>query len=135
MKKIIIILLTVLIGGWGIYLLNSMKEKSQVESKQPIFFSADKILPGDVVVKITAAGFVPASITVKKGQRVVFENQSANFAWPASDPHPIHTNYPEFDPKEPFKNGEAWAFAFDKPGNWTYHDHLAPGNRGVVSVQ
>ena len=47
-------------------------------------------------------GYEIKDFTIKKGQTVVFKNLTAdgNF-WPASNIHPTHQIYPEFDPKEP----------------------------------
>ena len=66
----------------------------------------------------------------------MFVNETkSSFVWPASDLHPTHSLYSEFDPGEPFESGKAWAFTFDKPGQWGYHDHLKPNHRGVVTVE
>jgi hypothetical protein len=88
----------------------------------------------DVVVTRTANGFVPATITIKKGQVVIFKSSADKEFWPASDFHPTHTLYPEFDPKRPLKPDESWRFVFAKAGVWTYHDHLSPDVRGTVIV-
>ncbi|MEJ0021029.1 MAG: hypothetical protein WDN47_00415 [Candidatus Doudnabacteria bacterium] len=141
-KKIIIILLCVIVLVLGVYAYKLAFVKpsdagtSQADSNsEPAKFSTqDKILPTDVVVKVTDNGFVPDSVTVKKGTPVVWLNQTSSFVWPASDPHPLHTDYPGFDPQEPFKNGETWAFTFDRVGNWGYHNHLQPSMKGTVHV-
>lgn len=100
------------------------------------FISDYKPTQGEVVVNIKPeGGFYPEKITIKKGARVVWVNKSAKFSWPASDFHPVHNIYPEFDPKEPIASGEAWAFNFDKAGLWAYHDHLAPYFTGEVNVE
>lgn len=132
MRKIIIILLCVAAAGLGIYYLQS--DQTDTSSGSNKFSSQDKILPTDTVVKITDAGFVPDNITIKKGTAVVWLNLTNNFVWTASDPHPTHTIYPQFDPQEPYKNGETWAFVFDRAGDWGYHDHLKPSSKGTVHV-
>lgn len=126
----IIILLAI---GFGFYFLTS---KSPTEEPVGIkFFSPTEILQSDVVVKIKDNNFEPNEITVKRGTRVVFINETQKYSWPASDPHPIHTDYPEFDPQEPLASGEAWASIFDKEGVWSYHDHLSPRLKGKVIVE
>jgi len=87
-----------------------------------------------VTVQITAKGFSPASITIKKGQAVEWVNDDTEIRWPASDPHPLHNIYPEFDPKQPIYPGEKWSFTFERIGKWGYHDHTFPVNTGSVSV-
>lgn len=87
------------------------------------------------VVHITRDGFVPQQITVRLGQTVRFINESGVEVWPASDLHPTHNLYPEFDPKQPVGVGSAWSFIFLKPGRWDYHDHLNPTHVGTVIVK
>mgnify|MGYP003393172790 CR=1 FL=1 len=94
----------------------------------------DEILATDVVVKITDEGFVPERVEIKVGQRVMWINESNAFTWPASDPHPTHTELSTFDPKEPFRGGEVWGYVFESPGVFKYHDHLKSSRRGEVEV-
>ncbi|HLL40881.1 MAG TPA: cupredoxin domain-containing protein [Rubrobacteraceae bacterium] len=90
---------------------------------------------GDVVVHVTEAGFDPQSVEVGVGETVVFENLGQEAHWPASDDHPMHTVYPEFDPLGPVEPGTEWSFTFDKPGTWKYHDHQGPNLKGEVIVR
>lgn len=79
-------------------------------------------------------GFSPAIITVRKNTRVTFVNRDSLWRWPASDIHPSHDIYAEFDPKHPIAPGEQWSFMFEKTGEWGMHDHLAPYITGKVIV-
>lgn len=100
-----------------------------------VVLSKEDILPSDAIITVkTAEGFVPAEVTVKVHSRVVWVNNSATYIWPASNPHPTHTDFPEFDAKQPLEPGKAWGFVFDRTGNWGYHDHLRPSQRGIVHV-
>lgn len=76
----------------------------------------------------------PETLTIKKGTRVSFKNQDSKSRWPASNLHPTHEIYPEFDPQKPIEPGQSWQFAFDKKGTFKYHDHLMPYIRGVIIV-
>lgn len=80
-------------------------------------------------------GFTPAEITIKKGQKIVFENKDSKDRWPASNIHPTHEIYSEFDPKKPVPPGGSWTFVFDKPGIWRMHDHLLPQQTGRITVE
>lgn len=80
-------------------------------------------------------GFNPQTMTVAAGEKIEFQNARTVPFWPASDIHPTHDVYPEFDPKKPIAAGESWIFHFDRPGVWRYHDHLAPSFRGVIVVR
>ena len=86
-------------------------------------------------VSYTSSGYSPSVVTIRAGDTVKFVNNSSNNMWPASDPHPTHTNYPEFDPMTSISPGGQWSFTFSKPGTWGYHDHLTPGKTGTVIVQ
>ncbi len=92
-------------------------------------------LQEQTVVRIDGSGYHPASVTVKKGQAVLWVNEDvgANH-WPASDPHPTHTDYPEFDPKAEIAPGNIWTFVFEKMGTWHYHDHLHQKTENSYSV-
>ena len=87
------------------------------------------------VVSISPQGFNPAAITVKKGSTVIFLNEDLGAPHqPASNPHPIHTDYPGFDADEPIPPGGSYSFPFDRVGIWRYHDHLNPSRAGTVIV-
>lgn len=94
-------------------------------------------LPANVrsTVHITASGFSPESVTVAQGGTVTWINDDSIGHWPASDPHPIHTNLPGFDALKSLKQGESYTFTFTKQDTWTYHDHLLPSRTGTVIVQ
>ena len=93
-----------------------------------------KTSEGSVSITLTENGFVPDPITVTQGTTVTFKTNRAEAFWPASDLHPTHDIYPEFDPKEPTDANKTWSFKFDKVGTWKYHDHLFPYYRGTITV-
>jgi plastocyanin len=94
-------------------------------------------------VEITASGFSPSMVAISAGDTVAFVNRDSAAHWPASDPHPIHTGYPEpggcigskFDACTGLAQGESFTFTFTHKGSWGYHDHLNPTLRGTVIVQ
>ena len=90
---------------------------------------------GDTVIHVTDEGFEPSSVEIVSGETVVFENSGQKAHWPASDDHPTHTKYPEFDPLKPLEPENEWSFTFDKPGEWKYHDHQNPYLRGEILVR
>lgn len=90
-------------------------------------------VPSAIIVR-TDQGFVPDEVTIKQGQTVLWKNESKNFDWPASNIHPTHGIYPEFDPKRPIAPGEEWSFKFDRIGSWQFHDHLQANILGKVNV-
>jgi len=86
-------------------------------------------------INLTESGFVPSALTIAKGDTIVFTTTRGKPFWPASDLHPTHTIYPDFDPKQPIDPDKSWSFRFDKEGEWQFHDHLAPLFRGIVVVR
>ena len=70
----------------------------------------------------------------KKGDVVTWLNATEEFHWPASDLHPTHGVYPEFDPLMPIAPGDTWSFKFEKEGVWKYHDHIRANKTGTITV-
>lgn len=85
-------------------------------------------------VLITENGFDPKELTISPGTTVSFVNKTKEASWPASNFHPTHELYPEFDIKRPLEPGEKWQFSFKKMGYWGYHDHLNPILTGKIIV-
>ncbi|MBI4050071.1 MAG: hypothetical protein HY398_01335 [Candidatus Doudnabacteria bacterium] len=88
-----------------------------------------------VYVDYTDAGFSPAVIRIDVDDAVVFTNGSAHPMWVASDPHPVHSAYPQFNAKKGYAPGESYVFPFRQAGSWTYHNHLQPADTGKVVVE
>lgn len=99
--------------------------------------------PSMLIVTHTDSGFSPRSITVKRGDTVVFKNGGSNDFWLGSDPHPLHNGYPTtggcisstFDSCMRVAPGQSFSFVFDVAGSWGYHNHLNPSQRGMAVVQ
>lgn len=86
-------------------------------------------------VVLTSDGFVPQEVYLKKHGTISFSTTAGKPFWPASDPHPVHSIYPVFDPRTPIDPGDTWTFTFDDAGTWRYHDHVRPYFTGVVYVE
>lgn len=100
------------------------------------YFSSQQI-PGQsstATVELRKDGFYPEEIQIKKRATVKFTNKTGDSFWPASNTHPTHTIYPEFDPKQPIQPNSSWSFTFNNSGSWRYHDHLNPNYTGVITV-
>lgn len=97
----------------------------------------ETLAPDVLVVQVDFDGekFSPATLNIKVGDYVIFKNNSKNLLWPASDPHPAHSGYPDFDSKQAIQAGGKWQFQFKKSGEWKYHNHLNPSLTGVVVVK
>lgn len=78
--------------------------------------------------------YEPENITIENGDTVLFKNYGVDDHWPASNIHPTHETYSEFDPRRPIPLGKEWVFVFNKEGIWKYHDHLNPQIAGKITV-
>jgi hypothetical protein len=85
-------------------------------------------------VILTEYGFEPRELIILKGSKVFFITKRDKEFWPASDFHPTHEIYSEFDSKRPVSQEQSWEFTFEKIGNWTYHDHLDSKFEGKIVV-
>ncbi len=85
-------------------------------------------------ITFTTNGFSPLKIQINKGDIVTFYNETENAFWPASNFHPSHSLYSDFDPKKPIGVGASWSFTFTEPGEWKFHDHLSPYFEGEIIV-
>jgi plastocyanin len=86
-------------------------------------------------IKITANGFSPSTIEIRKGDYVQFTNSDSARHWPASDPHPAHTGLAGFDAKKGLSQGETYRYQFNKTGTFGFHDHMNSSLDGTVIVK
>jgi plastocyanin len=89
----------------------------------------------EFTVTLGENGFEPETLIISKGDTVIFRTTRDKTFWPASDLHPTHGIYSEFDPREPIDSRESWSFRFTKKGTWKYHDHLFSAYRGIIVVE
>lgn len=95
------------------------------------------------IITYTDSGFSPSTLTVKKGDTVIFKNTASDDMRVASNPHPRHNGYPTtggcvsstFDSCSDIKPDTSWSFTFDIVGTWGFHNHLNPSEGGTIVVQ
>lgn len=97
--------------------------------------AADTMAEQNPTVSMTDTGISPTAITVKAGTTVTFKNTGTTPHWPASDPHPIHTDLSGFDAKRGLESGDFYRFTFTKVGTFGMHDHLHQSFRATITVQ
>ncbi|MBI4093703.1 cupredoxin domain-containing protein [Candidatus Kaiserbacteria bacterium] len=93
------------------------------------------VYEGAATVTLTDSRFEPKELHIRVGTAVTFKTTRPNQFWPASNLHPEHSMYPEFDPKEPIASGDSWTLTFTREGIWGYHDHLRSYFTGVIYVE
>lgn len=126
---LLIIFAAIAVGIVGALLIISNNKDKQPTST-PVVTPADSSS-----VVISANGFNPTSIAVKKGTQVTWTNTDSKPHQVASDPHPTHTNFPALTDDEALNKDESYSFTFEKAGTYTYHDHLNPSKTGTVIVE
>ena len=90
--------------------------------------------PEEWIVTYTEDGkFVPERLEIVTGDTVTWVNESSYGVWPASNIHPSHEIYPEFDPLGDIPPGESWSFTFTRNGTWRYHNHSYASETGVIT--
>lgn len=153
MKRLIVILLVLGVGGGA--LVWAVKDKPEpaaqsnnVQQEQKPALSVQESKNGEpTVIAYTDNGFSQPEIRIRIGTTLKWINQRLDDGteqgrpmWVASDIHPEHTIYPEFDQAyllryEPLPSDSTYQFTFNKPGRWEYHDHYDPGMKGIVIVE
>jgi hypothetical protein len=76
------------------------------------------------VVQYTTSGYIPDILQTPVGSHILFVNCSITDIRTASDPHPVHTDYAEFDEKNAGKPGTIRSFDFPTIGTFSYHNHI-----------
>lgn len=130
-KELLVILLAVILG---LLFLAYQYFFSGAGTPVPEVKPTADIPAGATVITLSRDGFSPDEVSLQVGDTVAFRSVAGELFWPASNLHPSHLLYPEFDPEEPVQPNDVWSFTFTKPGEWKYHDHLAPYFTGVITV-
>ncbi len=138
-KRLILILLIgaiaiILVGYFGGIIFKQVKEEGLPFISPSTPTKAEKVY--SAAVTIDKKGFMPETITVKKGTIVTFTNKDSKPHRVATDPHPSHTSVPGFDSQTTIVKGQSYSFYFDKKGSFTYHDETSPIKiKGTIIVE
>lgn len=125
---LLIILAVLLTAGWFINQQGIFSQKTQPATPQVQLPAAQ--------VTITAQGFVPQTILVKKGSTLNWTNRDNKPHQVASNPHPTHTLLPVLGQGKLLPAGSSFTLTFDRTGTFTYHDEQNPLKfKGVVIVK
>ena len=147
----VVIVAVVLVGGYFLFRGTSQptpsvsqpsSQKTVLQPSQQPPASQAPIVKENVVT-YTNSGYSATILKIKKGETVIFKNQSSQSMWTASAVHPTHSAYPTtggcigstFDACKGVQPGDSWSFKFDIAGTWKYHNHLSPSDTGTIIVQ
>lgn len=140
-KNIIVLIIVLLVIGAGIYFFtpkpisaptipatNSTTSNSTIPTPEPTPVSTPVPVsaPTPIIHNVSIAGFAfsPSSITVKKGDTIVWMNKD-------SAPHTVtggNLNSPTLS------QNKTYSFVFDKTGTFSYHCSIHPSMTGTVTV-
>lgn len=104
---------------------------SVTPSPTPSATPVANLKPKTYSITFTALGVSPSLITIRPGDTIRFLNETSSEVWPASNPHPSHTECPGFDAKRGLRAGEVYTLSFPTATTCTYHSHLNPSNTAL----
>ncbi len=116
----------------------SARDGSNVTEKTPTSAAGGVRVsaPTSYIVRYTASGFQPFTLTVPHGQSVEFLNQSNKAMIIHSVEQPIESYYPGFEQGgKPLGYGGKFYFTFTTPGVWAYQNLDGGSDRGVIIVR
>lgn len=87
------------------------------------------------IITMRAGRFDDDVMDIRRGDTVRWINRDSQPHWPASTPHPAHTDLSGFDALRQIGPGESYEFIFTQSGTFGYHDHLNPSVVGKVIVK
>ena len=87
------------------------------------------------IVKITDDGFLPATITVKAGTVLTWQNVDGQPHRVVSGPYPAHTDLPGLDSVQNMSTGQYYQFTAAHTGTFTYYDAAHPSSAGQIVVK
>lgn len=141
MNKILLAVVVVAVGvaaGWyyvkGTNGSNQFEGPVQIAPVPSVTAGQQDAVVGSDSVSYSDTGFIPKTISVKKGTTVTFRNNSSSKMWVASGVHPTHQLLPGFDELTSVQNGGSYDYTFVKVGTWQYHNHLNPTDVANVVV-
>jgi len=81
-------------------------------------------------ISISADGFTPSTIRIKKGSDVTWTNKDGNARSVKGDEDNLGLNT-----TDPLSQGSAYSFMFEQSGTFTYHDPTHPTAKGTIIVE
>ena len=126
MRKPIVPIVLIVIIGIGLLLFFVSKTLKKTEPGPPPISRSEVIVNKD--------GFSPQSLTIKRGETVIWINQSGDTVTVNSDPHPTHNLY-RFLNRGEFPSSSSVQVTFEQTGIYVYHNHLKPSQTGTIIVE
>lgn len=124
-KQRILAVVIILVVIWIGYLLFRTTE----QAPPPI------TAPRTATVIINEDEFSPATLKIKAGTTVIWQNDNSQSHYIESDPYPTHTDLPGLNSKTSFGKNATYEYTFNQKGTFGYHDRLNPTYHGTIVVE
>jgi len=122
MKWVLIVVSITILGGLAFFAVSIRQDSKALPAQE------------NAHIILTERGYEPREVTIVRGGTVTFSTELEKPHWPASNLHPTHEIYSEFDPKRPLESNEEWSFSFTKVGAHNFHDHIRAYFTGTIYV-
>jgi plastocyanin len=90
--------------------------------------------PPVTVIRITGAGFEPATVHVRQGATITWTNTDKKLHQVVSNPYPTGTDLSSLK-SEILNNDQTYTYKADAAGTFGYHDQLKPTINGTLVVE
>lgn len=141
MNKILLVIVVLMIGLGAFTFLGNKRTAPATSTKQLESIGSQETTSGgteadkqNVNIVLGNSGFTPKDIIIKVGTRVIWINKSGAAATVSSGDHPTHLLYSFLNLGE-FADSSSVQVVFNKPGKYSYHNHLNPSQTGTVTVE
>lgn len=96
--------------------------------------SEKTVSTGVAQIQITKDGFLPATIAVDKGTKIIWTNSDKTTHQIQANPHPTGDSLPGLR-SEILNSEQTYEYIADSPGTYGYHDHISPTTNGTIEVR
>lgn len=131
------ILITVLIAGGLLFQTKSNKQNTGAQNTKT---AQNNQNPTEIKqlfqkeITLTTTGFIPQTLTIKSGTRIVWLNKSGLTGTVNSDNYPTNILYPFLNLGR-FDDKTSVSVMFTKPGKYTYYNALNLDQKGTITVE
>lgn len=87
------------------------------------------------VIEITPTGFIPSTLEVNTGTKVVWVNYDQLPHQVAADPYPSHSELPALVAPKALGYKQTYSFIFTRTGTIHFYDELNPTWQGTVEIE
>ncbi len=137
MKAALIGFIVIIVIGGGAAYVTLHRSASTAPSSTPTQSRSNGAATGQTsaaTITYSSQGFSPSLLTVPSGSTVTVKNTSSEQLQLDSNPHPVHTDDTDLNVGA-VAPGQSKTFVVTKKGTFGYHNHLAPGDQGRITIE